>query len=172
MMVEPVKLFAGIIFRHDAPIDRVKGMLAEKFSDIDYESQVIDFVFTDYYHKEMGKPLKRMFVSFKELIMPEELSQIKKLTIEIEKEFSENGNRTVNIDPGYLECAKVILASTKNFYHRIYLSDGIYAEVTLHWQDDDYRTFNWTFPDYKTEAYYNILKEIRGIYIIQRKNAK
>jgi hypothetical protein len=130
------------------------------------------FDFTDYYAEEMGENLNRRFVSFERLIDPEKLASIKRKTCSMEKKFSEKGSRTVNIDPGYITLAKVVLASTKNFFHRIYIGKGIYAEITLAWQKGEYKTFRWTFPDYATEKYMGILKDIRDIYSIQIKSEK
>ncbi len=159
-----VKLFMGMIIGKDASLEKVQKMMTEKFSGIDFQSEIIEFNHTDYYYNEMGRPLKRKFISFKKLIEPGGLAYIKNTTCEIERKFSQDGKRTINIDPGYISLSKVVLASTKNFYHRIYIGHDIYAEVTLCWQKGEYRTFEWTFPDYKTLKYKNILKAIRDIY--------
>ncbi len=165
--IKPVKLFAGLIISEGILLNEIENMLAKEFHEIDLHSEIVEFDYTDYYYKEMGKPLKRKFISFKEMVMPDKLSLIKKKTCAIESKISRKGKRVVNIDPGYISMAKVVLASTKNFYHRIYLGGGIYAEVTLAWQKGEYRDFEWTFPDYKTPLYKGILTKIRNVYSVQ-----
>ncbi|MFH1415883.1 MAG: DUF4416 family protein [Elusimicrobiota bacterium] len=165
--VQKVKLIAGLILAKEAPADEIKACMCSEFGDTDYSSMTIDFDYTDYYFKEMGRPLWRKFFSFRDLIDPTRLPAVKNITRKIEDKFSIGGNRTVNIDPGYLEPAKLVLASTKNFYHRIYIGDGIYAEVTLYWEKREFRTHKWTFPDYSSEIYRDILKQIREIYMKQ-----
>jgi len=166
--INPVKLFISLIIGEHAPLEDVEKQLVKKISKFDYGSEIMQFDKTDYYYKEMGQNLRRKFISFNNLIMPDKLADIKRITCDIEKKFSLDGKRTINIDPGYIEQAKVILASTKNFYHRIYIGKGIYAEVTLHWQNGGFnKIFEWTYPDYQSDEYRNILNNIRGIYLNQ-----
>ena len=113
--------------------------------------------------------LKKQFLSFEILIMPDQLADIKNSTIKIETEYSRDGNRSVNLDPGYLEESKLVLASTKNYSHRIYLKDGIWAELTLSYAAGKFVTYPWTYPDYQTELAYDFLKKTRDIYISQLK---
>ncbi len=140
--------------------------LKKRFGEIDFLSEVLEFNFTDYYDLEMGKDIFRIFVSFKNLINKDELPDIKIFTNKLEEEyFGEfNFKRPLNLDPGYIELSKLILASTKNFYHRIYLKGGIYAEVTLFYSNRKWNNLQWTFPDYRTEKYKEILTKIRKIY--------
>lgn len=165
----PVKLVVPCIISKDFPLDKAIIELKNKFSKIDFESETISFNHTDYYYKEMGQPLYRKFYSFKNLVNPGELADIKNTTCRIENKFSINGKRTINLDPGYIEPSKFVLASTKNFYHRIYIGKGIFAEVTLVWRKDNYQILPWTFPDYSTKKYRKILKSIREIYMKQIK---
>jgi hypothetical protein len=166
----PVKLIAGFIFSESEFLKKAKGILQKTFGQIDFESQILAFSHTAYYEKEFGKNLKRNFVSFKKLIPPRELPQIKITTNKIEEKLSDNGLRLINIDPGYLDLSKLVLASTKDYKHRVYLNKGIFAEVTLFYQNKTFNSWEWTYPDYKTQEYREIFKRIRDIYAGQIKN--
>jgi len=115
----------------------------------------------------MGAPIYRYFLSFKKLIEPSEIAAAKVKTNELEPAFASdypNIRRPINLDPGYLEQSKIVLASTKNFYHRLLISGGIYAEVTLHFEEGAWQSFPWTFPDYKTNRYHPFLTALRDLY--------
>jgi len=144
-------------------------------------SEEIDFNFTDYYRREMGDGLKRFWAGFitKEKTFDQgHLAQLKNLTRSLEeKKFSHfvDGEkkfrvrkRTVNLDPGYLTPSKVVLASTKDFSHRIYLSDGIYGEVTLIFANGRFSPLGWTYPDYKTETFLNFAAKLRSDILISK----
>ena len=164
-----VKLIIGLIFKENQVYDKAKLALEELFGKIDFESQTIPFNHTDYYEKEFGKNLIRKFISFKKLISPEKISCIKCATNNIELNLSLNGLRRINIDPGYLDLAKLILVSTKDYKHRIYLTKGIFAEITLSYQNNTFQSWEWTYPDYSTQEYIGIFNRIRNIYIGQIK---
>lgn len=161
---EPVKLIMGMIANDVELFEKVEAMLERKFGKIDFKSHIIDFNFTNYYEKEMGKGLKRKFISFEKLILPSEIVRVKLYTNKIERKFSDKGKRNVNLDPGYLNEGKVVLASTKDNLQRIYLGKGIYAEVTLYYRNKNFEHFNWTYPDYRTDLYKGIFKEMRRIF--------
>lgn len=167
---QPVKLFIGLIYSQSPVLEKVKACLKKKFGEIDFESETIAFTQTGYYEKEFGKNLVKKNISFKKLINPASLYKIKIFTNKIEEKFSQNQNRLINIDPGYLDLAKLILATTKDFSHRIYLNCGIYAEVTLCYQDKMFRPLAWTYPDYKTSEYNSIFNIIRETYAKQIKS--
>lgn len=164
-----VKLIIGFIFKDEGVSDKAKIILVKRFGNIDYESEPIAFTHTDYYKEEFGDNLKRSFISFENLISPRGLAQIKNITNIIERRLSKRGSRLINIDPGYLDMAKLILASTKDYRHRIYLGKGIYAEVTLFYRGKSFMPWEWTYPDYKTADYIAIFNQIRGIYVKQIK---
>lgn len=166
---QSVKLIAGFIFKQDYIYLKAKAFLEKYFGGIDFESQALPFVHTDYYNKELGEDLKRRFIGFKKLINPKDLPRIKILTNKIEKKLSLHNNRRINIDPGYLDLAKLVLASTKDYRHRIYLNKGIFAEVTLFYQEKTFSPWEWTYPDYKTPEYIKIFNQIREIYVQQLK---
>lgn len=161
---EKVKLIAGLFSNDIEIIGRVADKLQKLFGPIDYESRISDFLHTDYYRKEMGPNLKRKFLSFKKPVDLKNICAVKLKTNALEKRFEKNGLRTVNIDPGYLNLAKLVLFSTKDYTHRIYLGSGIYAEVTLYYKDGSFQSWPWTYPDYKTAEYVGIFNEIRALY--------
>ncbi len=159
-----VKLFIGFIFASEEIYLKTKRKLIRKFGQSDFESQTLPFNHTQYYQKEFGINLKRKFLSFKRLIKAETLAQIKIITNKIEQGLTHQGKRQINIDPGILSLSKIILATTKDYKHRIYLAKGIYAEVTLYYQDKSFQPWEWTYPDYKTPEYIKIFNHIREIY--------
>ena len=146
----PVKLFIGFIFKNEPALNRAEDILKKRFGKIDFSSAILPFLYTSYYEREFGKDLKRKFISFGNLIPPQRLSRIKLITNKIEAKLSADTGRLINIDPGYLDLSKLILASTKDFAHRIYLDKGIYAEITLCYQDKSFRSREWTYPDYRS----------------------
>lgn len=163
-VVKPVKLICGLISNDEALFFDVKDRLQRKFGRLDFESELIDFNFTDYYRDELGENLKRSFVSFTKLVDPDRLKEIKLFSNKIEDSFKIAGKRMINIDPGYVDLAKLVLASTKDFSHRIYLGKGIYAEVTLIYKHNNYCCLDWTYPDYRSKVYIETFKHIRGTY--------
>ena len=166
---KPVNLIIGVLTSIPELLRQIDKILEEYFGSIDLRTDIIPFNFTDYYNEEMGVGILRQFYSFEKLIMPDEIAPIKVQTNNIEetivssKEYSVK--RPINIDPGYINESRLILASTKDFSHRIYLRDGIYAEVTLNYSKGRYETFPWTFPDYKTSDYQNFFLLVRELYV-------
>jgi len=166
----PVKLIIGFIFRNDKSLEKARAALEKTFGRIDFQSQVLAFNHTGYYQEEMGKDLKRVFVSFQKHISAEKLTQIKIITNRIEERLADRGRRLINIDPGYLDFAKVVLASTKDYFHRIYLAKGIFAEITLFYRGKTFKAWEWAYPDYRSLEYISIFNQIRQIYARQIKN--
>lgn len=164
-----VKLFAGVLTSVPGLLDDVLQELSKRYGPPDCESEVFPFDFTDYYKEEMGGPLVRKFWSFERLVPPDSLAAIKIETNEIEAAFAERNEipRPVNIDPGYLTPAKLVLASTKDFPVRIYLGSGIYAEVTLTYEKGEWRPHRWTYADYKQESYQKFFTRIRNAFLGQ-----
>ena len=160
-----VKLMVGLISAKSELFDDIESALKQKFGETDFKSEKIRFSFTSYYEDELGSGLNRIFLSFKRLISPCELSKIKIYTNRLEKKFSKDGNRTINIDPGYLTDAKIVLATTKDHQHRLYITQGIYEEVTLRFRAGTFRPWAWTYPDYRTKRYIKIFNKIRERYI-------
>jgi hypothetical protein len=167
----PVKLFIGVLVSNNKFIPQVEERLIGAFGAIDYPSDIIPFDFTDYYESEMGDIIDRVFFSFERLIEADQLPEIKRQTNQLEEELAAQLNtptstvkRPVNLDPGYIEQAKVVLASTKNFYHRIYLGRGIFGEVTMHFRNNTYQFFPWTYPDYQSKDYQEFFLKMRHIF--------
>lgn len=169
---KPVKLIVGLIFSQVSTLNRAKDTLKRRFGRLDFESPVLDFTYTGYYEKEFGRGLKRQFISFERLINPQDIARIKLLTNKLERRLAQKINKTdirrqVNIDPGYLELPKLILATTKDFSHRIYLNNGIFAEITLVYHKNSFEPLELTYPDYRTSQYIEIFNHIRQIYNTQ-----
>ena len=164
---KPAKLFVSIIAGSAAHIAKVLSQLVGRYGTPDFVSEVLAFDYTDYYFAEMGQPLYRRFASFDALISQEDLAQIKVQTNLLETEQSAGGNRHVNIDPGYLLAERLVLASGKNYAHRVHLSNGIYADLTLIYRDRDYQPLPWTYPDYAEIKVRRWLRALRKKYLLQ-----
>lgn len=157
----PVKLIIGFIYKDEAIFIKSRDKLKRKFGPADFESPAIDFNYTRYYEPEMGRGLKRRFISFKKPIAPQDLYRIKLYTNRLEARFLHQSSRLINIDPGYMDMAKLILASTKDYCHRIYLRKGIFVEITLSFRNDSFSPCEWTYPDYRSKEYIDIFNQIR-----------
>ncbi len=163
---KPVKLVTSIIYADLKSYEQAWGMLKNKFGVIDFSESDFPFTFTNYYTKEMGEPLWRSFFSFKDLILREKLVEIKLFTNEIENSLAkEDGRRTLNIDPGTLNDSQLVLATGKNFSHRIYLGQGIFGDLTLMFKHSQFHSFPWTYPDYQKEPMGSLLLKMREAYV-------
>jgi hypothetical protein len=160
-----VKLFVAVTGSTGARTGDVISALTRSFGPLEFSHGPIPFYFTDYYREEMGEGLVKSYLTFETEIDREALAGIKVSTNELERQFAVSGRRTVNLDPGYLAADKLVLASTKDFYHRVYLSQGIFAEVTLHYRKGKYRFFSWTFPDYREPGFLEFLEKVRARYV-------
>lgn len=168
-----VKLIASVICQKEDTFSSVLRELVSHFGSLDFASATMPFDFTDYYTEEMGKTLWRRIMGFETLIHPETLPSIKLLTNTLEASFSPDPNkRTVNIDPGYINRYHVILATTKPAPHRPYLKDGIYADLTLIYQEKGFKDLPWTYPDYGSEGIKELLNELRQKYLFQLKSLR
>jgi len=160
-----VKLFTAVTFKDDETYENVKSTLEKEYGPIEIRSAIYDFIYTKYYSHEMGLNLKKQFLGFKDLIPKDTLADIKLKTNDIEADFSDEGKRTVNIDPGYLTGAKVVLATTKNFDHRIYLGKGIFGDIHLRYRHGKFLINEWTYPDYRGMVVIEFLARLRKIYM-------
>ena len=163
-IAEPVCLICGITYNSLINQDNALKELEQHFGPIELRSDTFSFNFTDYYQEEMGEDLKKLFVSFRALIAPEEIITAKIITNDLELEHSKNEQRNVNFDPGYIELAKLILATTKNFDHRVYLGRGIYGDVHLRFRGGTFRPLEWTYPDYSQKLAINFFSDVRSWY--------
>jgi hypothetical protein len=161
---QKIKVFLGFIFREERAFAQAAEDIAAAYGRLDSRSPLIDFNFTDYYRTEMGTGLKRKFISLEQLFSPESMVQIKNFTISLETKYAVGGKRTINIDPGYLTSAKLVLVTTKDFAHRVYLGDGVFAEVTLLGKEKEWVALPWTYPDYRTPEYQNYFSQVKKIY--------
>ena len=162
----PVQLFMAVTFNpaqtdESVILKRIEGL----FGKIEQKSALYDFDrFTDYYEKEMGRGLKKRFVTFYNLIEPEALPEIKVQTNALEKEISGAEQRSVNIEPGYITLSKIVLATTKDYSHRLYLGKGIFGDLHLVFINKTFRTQPWTYPDYQQSSVIEFFLNLRKIY--------
>lgn len=168
---ERAKLVLPMLVAPKLSLPSLRSRLTGQFGPIDRESTAETFAYTDYYTPEMGPHLCRIFVSFERLVDPETLADIKLTTNGIEREYAVEGSRTVNLDPGILTLSRFILATTKDHAHRIPLRDGIYGEITLMFRNGMFEPLEWTYPDYRSESYRNILSGMRNVLHQQQRAA-
>lgn len=161
---EPALLFVGMLSSDPAVLNHVQQTLEREFGDALLVSPSSEWDYSSYYQDELGRPLLRQFVFFKNVIDPETLADIKVKTNEIEDSFSVNGKRQINLDPGYLTLAKIVLASTKNYAHRIYLRKGIYGEITLFYQDGIFKPHIFTYRDYQEKNCIDLFMSARELF--------
>jgi len=166
---EPAKLVVGFFTKEKSLLVPVAGELTERFGTIDLISSWLPFDYTRYYAGEMGSPLWRRIMAFKSLIDQESLASVKLATNKLENKFAAENGRRINIDPGYLLQERFVLASGKNFTHRIYLQRGIYADLTLIYQNKALRPLPWTYPDYADPEIIGFLTMARNKYRIDLK---
>ena len=163
----PVKLIVGLFAPGEGLLEAARSELEKVYGPVDHTSPVWPFDYTTYYANEFGNDLLRQFLSFSQLIDPGNLAEIKLYTNALEQEHSYQGKRQINLDPGYIDLSKLVLATTKNHQHRIYLGQGIYAEVTVRYTQKSFRPWEWTYPDYRTEHYIDFFNEVRQTYLEQ-----
>ena len=160
-----VMLLLPAFSRYDEALAWTRRRAVEEFGPIALESPQFDFAETHYYDASMGRGLKKVFFAFERLIDPTELVDIKLATNRWEAEYVATHDceepRPLNLDPGYLTLGKLILATTKDFAHRIYLSRGIYAEITLQYIHNRWRHHEYTFADYRRVDYQRFFTECR-----------
>jgi hypothetical protein len=164
------KLICGLIAARSDVFSKAENLLINLYGKVDHSSPLIEFDCTDYYEKQMGSGLKRKFVSFTPLFSPEDLSEIKIRTNQLEEEIRtdfRSSLRIINIDPGFLTASSVIMATAKDFAHRIPLQKGIYAHLEFLFGRNDIRTLSWTYPDFQKKAYQKFFLEARKIYLSQ-----
>ncbi|MFH1799126.1 MAG: DUF4416 family protein [Candidatus Omnitrophota bacterium] len=167
---KPVKLAVSIIFKDEDCRWRAEECLVKKYGKVEPVNTILPFDFTDYYSEEFGEPLKRQLMCFKRLVDNEKIYKIKLETNKIEDSFKKNGKRVVNIDPGYVTKAKLVLLSTKDYSHRVYIGGKIFAEITLFFQGGTFKSHPWTYPDYASQEIVSYFNKVRAIYRDEIKN--
>ena len=164
----PVLAILAAFSRRPEALDWAKRRATEAWGAIALESEAFVFDDTAYYEREMGTGLRKVFLAFERLIDPAELAARKLAANAWEEEFRAAGDapepRPLNHDPGYLTEAKLVLATTKDRDHRLYLDRGIYAEVTLHFHRGQWRPRDWTYPDYRRSEYHRFFDRCREYY--------
>jgi hypothetical protein len=166
--LHPAKLFVGMLAQHPQQFLLAAESLGKFYGPIDFESISQPWNYTDYYAREFGRGLIRKFIFFEQLISAEALWKIKRESITMEKQMGtvrgERFCRRINLDPGYLTDSKLVLATTKDFSHRIFLKDGIYAEATLIYQGNGFKPMSHTYPDYRTPDCLRLFDQAREIF--------
>lgn len=169
---KPVKLMASVFSPERELLERAIAKLAGSYGPQEWTSPELLFDRTRYYAREMGWPLYRRFITFEPLIHPGDLVQVKLRTNEVEQEFLHKGCRRVNIDPGYVSPERLILATGKNYVHRVYLSNGIYADLTLIYYKGSFKPLKWTYKDYADPEIIDIFNRVRQQYMNQLRRMK
>ena len=159
-----VKYFIGALYSDQELLEQARKICENRYCDLDFMSEPFPFNVTEYYDQEMGTPIYRVFFSFLDLGNPGDLAQLKLECIAIEDELMIEGKRKVNLDVGYLDLHKMVLASTKYNGQKIYLDKGIYADPTLVYESGQFRSVENTFPDFKSGAYNEVFTLLRNSY--------
>ncbi len=164
----PVLPILAAFSRYDEALEWAKARLVKEWGPISLESEIFSFDDTTYYEKQMGAGLRKVLLAFERLMAPAELVDRKLATNVWEEEYRGVSNapeaRPLNLDPGYLTEAKLVLATTKDRDHRIYLDRGIFAEVTLHFHRGAWQSREWTYPDYQRSEYHRFFDRCREYY--------
>lgn len=165
---EPVLLVLAAFSRYEAALDWAMHTSQQLWGPMALCSPRFPFDQTTFYERTMGSELRKYFLAFEQLVDPAELVSIKLRTNELEVEYQRTNSwpepRPLNLDPGYLTEAKLVLATTKDRDHRIYLDRGIFAEGTLYFHQGRWQTRPWTYPDYHSPGYHAFLNDCRGFY--------
>lgn len=162
----PVKLVAAVLKTPDAPFDSARKAMAAQWGAIDFEGEDCPFDMTDYYEPEMGKGLARRWLAFAQLKLPapETLAAMKHQAFSLEQSFAQDGRRTINIDVGYMDTNKVVLASFKYMAQKMFIGQGIWADPVCYYRKGRFEPFPWSFLDFKAKCYDKVLVAIREQY--------
>ncbi|MBE6536614.1 MAG: DUF4416 family protein [Ruminococcaceae bacterium] len=168
---EKEKLIIGFIYSDGETYEKALKIMVDKFGPYDFATEEFSFTkeFSSYYDGELGGEAKRRILSFERLVAPENQADIKTFTNSVETDFSIDGNRKINLDPGFLSHGRLLLATTKKTGFRIPLKDGIYTELTLFYARGAWQKLPWTYRDYQSERVQSFLTEVRRKYLAQRK---
>ncbi len=162
---DPVKAFFGLLYIDDSVYEAVRKRIESQFGAIDFTGDEIPFSHSDYYNEEMGEGLKRRYLSLETLIRPDEIIHLKQLATLWEEENSENGNRKINIDPGYIGPSQLVLSTAKKYCQRVYIGRGVYLDLNMIYQKGNFHDLPWTYPDYSGNK--ELFLKIRKIYYDQ-----
>jgi hypothetical protein len=170
--VIPVKLLVAILWADVQALDAAVEALCDEWREIDFRGGDRPFDLSDYYEMEMGTDLQRRLVSFLHLVPPESIREAKLTCNQIETRLANDSGRRVNLDIGYLDHNKIVLASVKYAGQKIHLGDGIYADMIARYKHGCYQPFEWTFPDFRDGRYDEDLARVRQLYLAQLKERK
>jgi hypothetical protein len=163
---DPAKLVMSVFMKEKPLFETVFPLLEAIGGPVDLVSRWLDFDFTRYYHQEMGHPLFRRMLAFKPLVNQGDLSKIKQASNALENRFDRDNQRRINIDPGYLLPSRFVLATGKDYAHRIYIGDHLYADLTLMYIHKQFVPLEWTYPDYRSEEILRFLEQVRDKYLL------
>jgi hypothetical protein len=167
---QTVKLVMSFICSRERDFSFALSRADEQYGPADFVSERLPFDFTDYYEAEMGPGLWRRMASFGPLIPPDQLVPVKLwANMQEGRTLNDRGGRKVNIDPAYLSASKFILATGKDYSHRIYLGRGIYGDLTLVFQKGAFSSLPWTYPDYASGPLLSLISLLRKRYLWQLK---
>jgi hypothetical protein len=165
--VDPVKLFLAVLWTMPDSLTQAMERLRLHWGEIDFQGEDYSFDLTNYYESEMGSGLKRRLISFHKLVSPDCLSAAKHACNAIEDQLAGENRRRVNLDIGYLDHNKIVLASFKGAGQKIYLRDGVWADMVARYRQGKYCPFEWSFPDFRDGRYDRELNQIRQTYLKQ-----
>jgi hypothetical protein len=164
----PVKLFVAVILAAEIGFSETQTIICRAFGELDLISALLPFSHTRFYEREMGSGLQRCIFSLAELQPAEKLVSLKQAGIRLEQEYSSAfGKRRINIDPGYVNHAKMVLASSKDYAHRIYLGAGIFADLQYVYSAGKWQMQPWTYPDYAFAEIIDFFTAMRKQYDLQ-----
>ena len=162
----PSILFSGFIFKEDEIFEKLKNELIEIWGNVLDESIKFSFDITEYYYKEMEKPLFRKFLLFENILIdPSKIVEIKLKSFELEKKYSKNDKRKINIDPGYVNQYQVVITTFKRFSHRIYLGQSVWAHLEYIFKKKKPSPLPWTYPDFLKDEYLELFERWQKIYL-------
>jgi hypothetical protein len=164
-----VKPICAVTFGKGIDLPLILSELEKLFGPVEDRSPVFDFSFTRYYQDEMGPDLKKTYCSFTNPVSPDALAGMKAAANGVERAWSAEGRRRVNIDPGYITGGKLVLASTKDFSHRVYLAQGIFGDVQLRYAHGKFHASEWTYPDYQTPLAMDFFDGVRKKLVSQER---
>ncbi len=160
----PVKLICGLLCHPDQPVQAVHLAIEKRWGPIAAQTEWFDFSHTPYYRKEMGDGLKKQYLSIDPLVPIDRMPEIKLESNETEKRFTRDGNRRANIDPGYLADAKILMITTKNLAHRVYVGRNLFVDLQLIYKKDSYYPMPWAFADMREPKVIQFFNTVRERY--------
>ncbi len=163
--IEPVKPFLGILYHEKSALDEALQRIGNELNPVERLSDSFSFHETDYYEDEMGLDLLRTFAVLQNVIDPSEIKQYKRYCFDLESELARDGKRPINLDPGYINYYHLVLTSVKTLPHKIYLGDGVFAEIEMIYKNKQFQPMDWAYADYR--KYTGVFLQFRKRYVEQ-----